>query len=192
MWPKSGMGNHEFHWIYFQEYEWGVAYRRRSNSKATASPKHTPAWVTLEHTAQPTGSSAGWRVFFLVASIGRNLYQSAWLVSSSSRSGLWVFFTLGLPETDSVSIAYSGGEGPGESGQFQELPAAILRCLLSCLKIFHAGLQDDRLFQFQRTLLHNSTIIYIDCMVRTIEMESAFYPMTSIFRGGVTCNISMT
>lgn len=68
---------------------------------------------------------------------------------------------LGFPETDSVSIVYSGGEGPRKSGQFQGLPAAILPCLLSCLKIFHAGLQDDKTVSISEdTVTHQHDNLY--------------------------------
>lgn len=36
-------------------------------------------------------------------------------------------------------ILYSGGKGPSESGQIQELPEAILSCLPLCLRSFTTG-----------------------------------------------------
>ena len=51
-------------------------------------------------------------------------------------------------------IAYSGREGPSESGQFQGLPEAILSCLPSCLR---SALQDG-MFQSRRKLLHNTAL----------------------------------
>ena len=39
----------------------------------------------LEHTAQPTGSSTGWRVSFQGTSVGRNIFQASQLVYVSLR-----------------------------------------------------------------------------------------------------------
>jgi hypothetical protein len=97
----------------------------------------------LEHTAQPAGSSTSWNVFFPSDSVDLHLFQSAWLISVSSRQLVWsqsllcswaclrVFFAAQMysSERDSVFIAYSGREGPSESVQLQGLPEAILSCL---------------------------------------------------------------
>lgn len=45
-----------------------------------------------------------------------------------------------------------GREGPIESGQFLRLPVAFLNCLLSALR----SLSEERMFQVQRKLLHNT------------------------------------
>lgn len=70
----------------------------RKDSKAAASPKSTPAWVTAHkswrpgHTAHPAGSSTGWSVSLLGVSGDFELLQGAPLVSAfsnSKRLGIW-------------------------------------------------------------------------------------------------------
>ena len=61
---------------------------RAGMAQKAISPKAVsiPAWVTahkaanLEHSAQPTDSSMGWKVFFLDTSAGLNLFQAPGLV----------------------------------------------------------------------------------------------------------------
>jgi hypothetical protein len=59
----------------------------RNNSKVSASLKPTPALVALKpnlkHTAQHTGSSTGWSVFFSCGSVGLSLFYAGQLVSVS-------------------------------------------------------------------------------------------------------------
>lgn len=67
----------------------GVTYRSRNDAETAASPRPIPAWVaahragTLELTAQPGGSSTGWRVSIPSDSVGlTSSEQLHWFVSS--------------------------------------------------------------------------------------------------------------
>ena len=80
-----------------------VTDRNRNDPKTAAPPRPTPAWVTahkagnLEHTAQPAGSSTGWRVSFPGASVGLSLFQAA-------QAGLCFFQAAGLVSESSLQL----------------------------------------------------------------------------------------
>lgn len=95
----------------------GVTYRSmgerfygwRNDSKAAASPRPSPAWVTahmswdLEHTAQPASSSAS----FPGAAVGLNLLPAAADCCCFQAGGLdWVFAAC-LPQGSSLQLSSS-------------------------------------------------------------------------------------
>ena len=110
--PKSNLVNQYVYWGYLPEYRGGVTHRSRNDSYVT---KVHPSSQTgnLEHTAQPVGSSTGWKVSFPAASVALNLF----LPGSS--------ICLRVSPSILCSLLL-GREVPSESGQFQELPEAIL------------------------------------------------------------------
>lgn len=103
---------------------------------------------SLEHTAQSTGCSTGWRVPFPCASVGLNVWQAARLVSASFRHLVWsqssfqcvlvenILEVQLLPsETTPALIAFIlAGRGPTEPGQFQGHPEAIFKLFTFLLK----------------------------------------------------------
>lgn len=128
-----------------------------------ASLKPTPARDSsqklgnMEHTVQPAGTSAGWRLPFSSNS-GLNIFQAARLVSASSKSGLWVFFTVQfvcessqdvfsacLRETLTF-IAYSGIGGLANLIGFRDFLTLFWVANLPGISL------QDGMFQFQRKL----------------------------------------
>ena len=70
-------------WVsgYLQEQKWF-----KDNSITKAHPQHLG---NLKHTAQPAGSSTGWRMSFPGASVDLKINQASCLVSASSRKLGW-------------------------------------------------------------------------------------------------------
>lgn len=119
--------NLENRWIggkgYLQEYGWKASYRSRIPHKRAASPKLTPAWVTvtkaenLEHTAQV------WRVSFPSDSVGLSLIPTAgfFLLLLGNLSGLRVFFASWLVWQWPLSVYSWGPENLVRFGDFLKL-----------------------------------------------------------------------
>lgn len=75
----------------------------------------------LEHTVQPVVCSASWRVSLPSDTVGLTLFRTASSLFLGVPGSLGVFLVacLSLSVKDSAFIAYSGREGPHESGQFR-------------------------------------------------------------------------
>ena len=153
----------------------------------------------LEHTAQHVGSSTGWRVSFQRDSVGRRLFQAAWLVSASSKQlvlsqslrcrfvCLRVFFAVLIPSVSekwSPLIVYSCRDRPRESNQFQGLPWAILSCTASCLSSF---LQDGMLDFWSKLLQTTVTSVLViffilaaarnQCVIELVRYKEKVYEL---------------
>ena len=121
----------------------GVTYRNMGEEL------HTGGEVIqrqLHHQAHPSmgDSSQSWEHWSTLHSqqAGCRVYLSWSKPLPGSSSGFWFCQAAGVVAPElvwqglSAFIAYSGREGPSESGQFQELPEAILSCSLSCFRSF--------------------------------------------------------